>query len=249
MIKFFRRIRKRLLNDNKFSKYLLYAVGEIILVVIGILIALQVNNWNDARLERNKEQEYLIEIKQNLEKDTTNINQAIAFYQRKAILVNETFGLFGLGSEGKPYIDQLLPKMDTLTSFEVYIPVRTAFDNMVAAETVDLIQNKALRTALSTYYSQLDYKSGTQERAKEASRQFTDEISPKMMSRELIQLYLGQNVAYPALKDISIHSDPMVASKLFTLYMNATILIKELEQQKAEIETILNQIDPMVSDP
>ncbi len=55
MIKFFRQIRQRLLRDNKFSKYLLYAVGEILLVVIGILIALQVNNWNEVRLERENE--------------------------------------------------------------------------------------------------------------------------------------------------------------------------------------------------
>jgi hypothetical protein len=46
MIKFFRKIRQRLLTENKFSKYLLYAIGEIVLVVIGILIALQINNWN-----------------------------------------------------------------------------------------------------------------------------------------------------------------------------------------------------------
>ncbi|NND51857.1 MAG: hypothetical protein HKN54_05595 [Flavobacteriaceae bacterium] len=49
MIKFFRRIRRQLLSENKFSKYLFYAVGEIILVVIGILIALQINNWNESR--------------------------------------------------------------------------------------------------------------------------------------------------------------------------------------------------------
>ena len=47
MIKFFRRIRQRLLAENKISKYLLYAIGEIVLVVIGILIALQINNWNE----------------------------------------------------------------------------------------------------------------------------------------------------------------------------------------------------------
>ena len=47
MIKFFRKIRQRLLTENKFSKYLLYAFGEILLVVIGILIALQINNWNE----------------------------------------------------------------------------------------------------------------------------------------------------------------------------------------------------------
>lgn len=49
MIKFFRHIRQPLLSENKFSKYLLYAIGEIVLVVIGIPIALQINNWNEQR--------------------------------------------------------------------------------------------------------------------------------------------------------------------------------------------------------
>jgi hypothetical protein len=60
MLRFFRQIRQRLLTDNKFSKYLLYAVGEIFLVVIGILIALQVNNWNEAR-KRDKDRLELID--------------------------------------------------------------------------------------------------------------------------------------------------------------------------------------------
>ena len=55
MIKFFRKIRQKLLTENKFSKYLLYAFGEIILVVIGILIALQINNLNQERQLRNEE--------------------------------------------------------------------------------------------------------------------------------------------------------------------------------------------------
>ncbi|NND93666.1 MAG: hypothetical protein HKN45_02310 [Flavobacteriales bacterium] len=49
MIKFFRKIRQRLLSESKFSKYLLYAIGEVILVIIGILMALQINNWNEER--------------------------------------------------------------------------------------------------------------------------------------------------------------------------------------------------------
>ena len=57
MIKFFRKIRQRLLTENKFSKYLLYAIGEIILVVIGILIALQVNNYNEAKKQEIKTKE------------------------------------------------------------------------------------------------------------------------------------------------------------------------------------------------
>ncbi|MEM1260106.1 MAG: DUF6090 family protein [Bacteroidota bacterium] len=72
MIKFFRHIRQKLLSENKFSRYLLYATGEIILVVIGILIALQINNWNDLKKERQIERQYLEALRSefvaNLEK-------------------------------------------------------------------------------------------------------------------------------------------------------------------------------------
>lgn len=56
MIKFFRKIRQRLLSENKFSKYLFYAIGEIVLVMIGILMALQINNWNEHRKLQNTNQ-------------------------------------------------------------------------------------------------------------------------------------------------------------------------------------------------
>ncbi|WP_299164811.1 DUF6090 family protein, partial [uncultured Eudoraea sp.] len=55
MINFFRRIRKKLADDNKPLKYMRYAIGEIVLVVIGILIALSINNWNDYRKDRIEE--------------------------------------------------------------------------------------------------------------------------------------------------------------------------------------------------
>ena len=71
MINFFRRIRQQLLSQNRFSKYLLYAIGEIVLVVIGILIALQVNEWNENRKEAKREKEtlksLLIELEENKE--------------------------------------------------------------------------------------------------------------------------------------------------------------------------------------
>ena len=66
MIHLFRRIRQKYLSENRVSKYLIYAIGEILLVVIGILIALQVNNWNEDRKERIKEQEVLSELEQSI---------------------------------------------------------------------------------------------------------------------------------------------------------------------------------------
>ncbi|WP_339893795.1 DUF6090 family protein [uncultured Algibacter sp.] len=66
MIKFFRKIRQKLLTENKFSKYLLYAVGEIVLVVIGILIALQVNTWNENTKRNTEEIEYLKRLNKDI---------------------------------------------------------------------------------------------------------------------------------------------------------------------------------------
>ncbi|WP_460218002.1 DUF6090 family protein [Psychroserpens sp. MEBiC05023] len=71
MIKFFRRIRQQLLSENKFSKYLIYAIGEIILVVIGILIALQINTWNDLRQKDKLKQAYSKSLISNLKQDST----------------------------------------------------------------------------------------------------------------------------------------------------------------------------------
>ena len=75
MITFFRKVRQRLLIENRFSKYLLYAIGEIILVVIGILIALQINNWNEARKNNMTESDYYCRLLEDFELDRQNIKR------------------------------------------------------------------------------------------------------------------------------------------------------------------------------
>ncbi len=77
MLKFFRKIRQQLLSENNFSKYLLYAAGEILLVMIGILLALQVNNWNEEGKNKYKERFFLKGIKADLQQDTIELNQII----------------------------------------------------------------------------------------------------------------------------------------------------------------------------
>ncbi len=67
MINFFRRIRKKMADDNKPIKYMRYAIGEIILVVIGILIALQINNWNEDRKELNEEQKIVFSLNEKFD--------------------------------------------------------------------------------------------------------------------------------------------------------------------------------------
>jgi hypothetical protein len=78
MIKFFRKIRQKLISENKFSKYLIYAVGEIMLVVVGILIALQINNWNEKQKAERLQDAYLERLISDVGQDTVNINYIIS---------------------------------------------------------------------------------------------------------------------------------------------------------------------------
>lgn len=81
MIKFFRSIRKKLIEQGKTANYLKYAIGEIVLVVIGILIALSINNWNQERIQNSKSQELLRGIRKDLDKDITTLTRMINHYE------------------------------------------------------------------------------------------------------------------------------------------------------------------------
>ena len=79
MIKFFRKIRYDLMSENKTGKYLKYAIGEIVLVVIGILIALQINNWNENRKTKAQIKKSLVELRNDLSQDTVLIKERLPF--------------------------------------------------------------------------------------------------------------------------------------------------------------------------
>ena len=77
MIKFFRHVRQNLLSEGKTGKYLKYAIGEIVLVVIGILIALQINNWNEAQKNDRMEAAYYCRLLEDIDQDGAQIDQLI----------------------------------------------------------------------------------------------------------------------------------------------------------------------------
>jgi len=92
MIKFFRSIRRKLFSEGRISKYLVYAIGEIILVMIGILLALQVNSWHNGRLEIKKEQALLKNLEVDFNNNIENLNMVIEnfeeAYNASVVLLN-----------------------------------------------------------------------------------------------------------------------------------------------------------------
>ena len=115
MIKFFRKIRQKLLSENKFSKYLIYATGEIILVVVGILIALQINNANENRKTENIKINYYNQLVVDLDKEIENINSRIIFLDSCIITSDRYF----------KYIET--PNLETIQIFEELVKVELNF--------------------------------------------------------------------------------------------------------------------------
>jgi hypothetical protein len=152
MIKFFRKIRQRLLSENKFSKYLLYAIGEIFLVVIGILIALQINNWNQNRLLQIKKQNYIENIKEDLNLDIINIEKLISHGKKQEKDI-ESFNVFIL--DDKISIKQALDSSLKLnTPFYRYFPVNQTFLDMQSSGNSELLTDAQRKALIDLFYFQ-----------------------------------------------------------------------------------------------
>ncbi|WP_445384148.1 DUF6090 family protein [Robiginitalea sp. IMCC44478] len=151
MLRFFRQIRQRLLTDNKFSKYLLYAIGEILLVVIGILIALQIDNWNENRQKAKEEHEILKQIEQDLVESRTQF--ADLKHLNELLLKSGRFILEHLDSKA-PITDSLLYYIQLTLVQEDFNPVDTGYTAMLNSGSSEL-KNDSLRVQLSYYFEDI----------------------------------------------------------------------------------------------
>ena len=153
MIKFFRHIRQNLIMENKTGKYLKYAIGEIVLVVIGILIALQINNWNERRMDRIQEKKFLIrfeaEIYTNIESISTSITLNKSRKQRAEFLM-KTIDSPQLAENSASYFIRSIEHAGY--TFYPVISDNT-FQEIKSSGKLSLIRNEKIRSALQQYYS------------------------------------------------------------------------------------------------
>ncbi|MCS5491331.1 DUF6090 family protein [Algoriphagus limi] len=153
MISFFRKIRRKLLSQNRVTRYLTYAVGEIILVSIGILIALQVNNWNEERKTKVFEKEILSLISENLTRDSVLITQE---YQ-KAVLANQiTDSILNRVNQGV-FDETLNIWMAKVIRFERFKSQTSGFE-VLKSKGMDMLSDKTLQVDLINYYDEILFK-------------------------------------------------------------------------------------------
>ncbi|MEZ4976061.1 MAG: DUF6090 family protein [Flavobacteriaceae bacterium] len=152
MIKFFRNLKKSILNNGKTSNYLKYAIGEIFLVVIGILIALQVNNWNEQRKQKNEEIQFLKGFKRILNEDLENENRTRKQYEltRKSINI-----LLTSIEQDVPYNDSLSNHFGRITQTWMLSTNNEVFETL-KSYNLNLVSNEKLQYEIVGYYSYSD---------------------------------------------------------------------------------------------
>lgn len=148
MIKFFRHIRQKMITQNKAMKYIIYAIGEIVLVVIGILIALQINNNNESEKAREFELKMLHEVRKELIQDTIYFNMITMRAKRALEGSNGLMLLIANNNHNSDSIRKYMSKM--VTRFQ-YIYHKGAYE-AIKSTGIDKISNDTIRQLLTDMY-------------------------------------------------------------------------------------------------
>ncbi|HMR44379.1 MAG TPA: DUF6090 family protein [Saprospiraceae bacterium] len=156
MIKFFRRIRQNLLSENKFARYLLYAFGEIVLVVIGILIALGINNMNQNRINEKIEQTYLNGLKQEFLMSKIKLEELLKVNQRNYAGAKKILEYTGKANESptEAAFSELL--YSTFSSDIAFNPNNSLLIEIINSGNLKNVSNAELRIHLTNWIATLD---------------------------------------------------------------------------------------------
>ncbi len=159
-MKIFRNIRKQLAAENNVAKYLRYAIGEILLVVIGILIALSINNWNESKKEQAILNASLSSLKINLIKDIENLNKQINYNKIVQEQIDFAFRIISLPKYADARLSIYADSMAAIADERTFYPITTAFKSMESGAHFRWLNNQELTESIYKYYALVERFSG-----------------------------------------------------------------------------------------
>ena len=153
MINFFRKKRKLLADENKSLKYARYAIGEIVLVVIGILIALQINNWNNNRLEIKEEKNLLADLQSEFKKNDSLLENYDIIRIDKVLKSHKILINYGLKSRQIPKTENIDSILFRAMAHPTWNPSLMVLDDLKNSGRLSKIKNEKLKQHLYNWYS------------------------------------------------------------------------------------------------
>ena len=153
MIKLFRNIRQTLLNEGKTSKYLRYAVGEIVLVVIGILIALQINTWNLERINKNLETKYYERLLEDLKEEEASSQSIIDYIEQVSMHSKKAILFFDNQHDQNKNSSQNLIDLYQASQILDNRPIMSTYQELISSGQLNIFQNDSIKTSIISYYN------------------------------------------------------------------------------------------------
>ncbi|WP_127845908.1 DUF6090 family protein [Psychroflexus aestuariivivens] len=148
----FKKVREKLIKQNRLKRYFIYAVGEIILVVIGILIALQVNNKNELRKKHDLEMKFISNIKSDLQSESNDLKNIIERRKSKALSAQNMASYHAKGEVDT--LKNYYTNFANVLYWEVHHPNDKTFRELINSGNLSLIQSKAIKRNLLEMESQ-----------------------------------------------------------------------------------------------
>lgn len=250
MIPFFRKIRQTLVSQNKVSKYLLYAIGEIVLVVIGILIALQINNANEARKSRKQEVHYLKNLKTDLQLNIAELDQYIATRNGRIESANKVLEHF----EGKPLTDlnDFAFHTTNIYIWQKFTQQDNTFQELVNSGNLALISNDSIKNGLlnlQSLYQKLKneeahFRYDAEVLLYEPSYGVLD-LNPivKNFTYQVTGGQAGENVALPRANYEAMLQDIKQKNGFVMAVYEFSVMNAQFEEMKAVCNSIIEMID------
>lgn len=155
MIKFFRRIRRKLLDEGNLKRYLFYAIGEIVLVVLGILIALQINNWNQNQKTKEVERQYLLSLQEEFNDNLESLEEVMKINEQNlnnALELSKFTGPIPPQKSDKELASLLFGVLNKEVFFKNNSGV---LEEIIGSGKLVVISNTKLRSSLSSWNGQL----------------------------------------------------------------------------------------------
>ncbi len=261
MARIFNTIRQRLVAQNRFTRYLVYAIGEIVLVMIGILLALQVNNWNTERSNRAREVKYLTGIKGDFAADLNNLAVLIEDKQRK---ISSAWLLL---NTAPPTNAAHLRSLDSLShnvfAWQTLVPSTKTLDELIGSGNLSFITNDSIKgrmldvaqeyenLAVHTAHMRREYDMYLYDRAALSVAQFTSldwnkVLGPNALARksepdEVERAAVQQQWAM-LLQDLAFRNGLKLAM------LNNNLMLQDCKKMVLEIEETIALIDQEIKE-
>ncbi|MGB5244248.1 MAG: DUF6090 family protein [Lutimonas sp.] len=251
MITLFRKIRQKLMQQNQVSKYLLYAIGEIVLVVIGILIALQVNNWNELRKQRQVELKYFYNLKNDLLADDERLNAMIDLADSKVRAAKNV--KFKADRDSISTLYDFSQEMLTLIFVDEFRPNDNTYEEMKSSGNFSTIRNDDLKLKLMNLKKTYHNIAATHEHMRYDFNVFLEDFEKHVdwgkyydLSRSNIpnidfaydSLYIDSHKEIMQREVRELYKNKVFLNNIFLLEINYTYIIDLFNQTKSQISEI-----------